>query len=146
MDPTILNGKRKASELDDDPQITDRQAHPQPRPFDPPLESDGDSDDDGKSSASESEARGATARAPIDDGARWLDKKRGLSGKAVHAERQQLALSGTSEIDLSSPFFRNILDEPTKSRFQMSTTAKSLDPPLKTLSKAIPKASDWDSW
>jgi hypothetical protein len=60
-------------------------------------------------------ANEVTGRVPIDDDARWLDKKCGLHGRAIHAERQRLALAGVSDVDLSSPFFCDILDEASKS-------------------------------
>ncbi|KAF9240037.1 hypothetical protein BU15DRAFT_74264 [Melanogaster broomeanus] len=135
-------------------------APPQPRPFESPAESDDDSDCEGEFGSSDTTGLGwsgsfqvcqranedsGTAGVPVDNGARWLDKKRGLSGRAIHAERQRLALAGVSEIELSSPFFRDILDEPPKSRFQTSSTAKPVDTSSKMLSKAVPKASDWDT-
>ncbi|KAF9241149.1 hypothetical protein BU15DRAFT_73625 [Melanogaster broomeanus] len=149
VDATVLSHKRKASQLGEDPPPIGR-APPQPRPFESPAESDDDSDYEGEFGSSDTTGVAAdsdgTAGAPVDDGARWLDKKRGLSGKAIHAERQRLALAGVSEIELSSPFFHDILDEPPKSRFQTSSTAKPVDTSSKMLSKAVPKASDWDSW
>ena len=104
-------------------------------PFDPPLESDDDLDDDGKSSASDLEAGGATARAPIIQLATVFVGLTRSGDWAEGQECQQLVLTRTSEIDLSSPVFRDILDEPTKSRFQMSMTAKSLDPSSKCCRK-----------
>ncbi|KIK81115.1 hypothetical protein PAXRUDRAFT_833085 [Paxillus rubicundulus Ve08.2h10] len=85
-------------------------------------------------------------RGMIDDGACWLDKRRKLQGAAVHAECKRLTLGGQSDIDLSSSFFCDVLDDAAKSRSQVLPTLKTNMLPAKTSSKAIPKASDWESW
>ncbi|KIK74577.1 hypothetical protein PAXRUDRAFT_835946 [Paxillus rubicundulus Ve08.2h10] len=71
-------------------------------------------------------------RGMIDDGACWLDKR--------------LTFSGRSDIDLSLSFFHDVLDNAAKSHSQVLPTLKTNMLPAKTLSKAVPKASDWESW
>ncbi|KAF9237836.1 hypothetical protein BU15DRAFT_75631 [Melanogaster broomeanus] len=114
VDATVLSHKRKASQLGEDPPAIGC-APPQPQLFESPAESDDDLDCEGEFGSSDTTGLAAdsdgTAGVPVDDGARWLDKKRGLSGRAIHAERQRLALAGVSELELSSPFFCDILDE-----------------------------------
>ncbi|KIJ59093.1 hypothetical protein HYDPIDRAFT_162797 [Hydnomerulius pinastri MD-312] len=145
MEATISSSKRKASELGEDSPVPGP-ARPQPRPFDPPADEDSESDTELGNMIDGAE-RG-TEHSPIDDGARWLDKKRKLRGAAVLAERKKFTLGGRSDIDLSSPFFRDVLDDATKSRSQLPTASKTNMVPAKLAPKVVPnsKVSDWESW
>ena len=147
MDATISDSGRKRNiselQLDNSEDHSAHRAPPQPQPFDlhmPDSESDDDSDIDttGK--------EGSMATHTIDGGARWLDTKPGLRGRGVYAVRQRLALTGVDDFELSSPNFRGILDEGSKSCFQTTTETKGAITLPKTVLKAAPSPTDWDTW
>ncbi|KIK80811.1 hypothetical protein PAXRUDRAFT_157641, partial [Paxillus rubicundulus Ve08.2h10] len=91
----------------------------QPRPFNAPTDSDDESDVEPSAVNDEAES------GMIDDGARWLDKRRKLRGAAIS---------------------RDVLDDAAKSRSQAPPALKTNTLPAKASSKAVPKASDWESW
>ena len=88
MDTTIAGLKRKASNLDEeqDSDVVGLGGRPlQPRPFDPHDDEDSKFEPDPAAKSNPTPLDGTDQ---IDDGIHWLNRKRGLYGKAVCAERR----------------------------------------------------------
>ena len=89
--------------------------------------------------------------ADIDDGNTWLDEAHQLDPQAVGAERHTFTLGGRTDIDLSSPYLRDILsdtdvyqvpthDSPGTS--EHNSTASRSGP---ATGKPLPASTDWES-
>ncbi|KIJ10439.1 hypothetical protein PAXINDRAFT_16590 [Paxillus involutus ATCC 200175] len=72
------------------------------------------------------------------------DDESDVEPSAVNDEMERGMID--DDIDLSSFFFHNVLDDAAKSRSQALPALKMNMLPAKTSSKAVSKASDWESW
>ncbi|KIK71982.1 hypothetical protein PAXRUDRAFT_836547 [Paxillus rubicundulus Ve08.2h10] len=85
----------------------------------------------------------------VDDGNDWLDELRQLDPEAVGAERRMFTLGGCTDINLSSPYLRNILSNTNVAQTHVHDTAGiSTTNPRGSTAAAMPPLADteWESW
>ncbi|KAF8451153.1 ribonuclease H-like domain-containing protein [Boletus edulis BED1] len=129
-------GKRASDEVDED-SLALPNIRSAPRPRRMQVEN---LDDGSNSPASDT----------FDDGNTWLDAPRQLEPETAKAERAVFTLGGRSDIDITSPFLRDILcdaDTPPKQRGDMAGKDKTSSGGVTTpASNAPPASSDWETW
>jgi hypothetical protein len=147
--------KRTASALEDDETILDGaiavqpgRSPPQPHPFDPEIESS-----DSETGSDDSELGGIglpghlQEQTPIDDNAHWLNKTQKARGRSGHIVRNDFTIGGRTDIDLTSPFFHNVLDDNPKPSIPVAAAnTKTKESSVGEAVKAIPNVSEWENW
>ncbi|KAJ8585242.1 hypothetical protein M405DRAFT_865549 [Rhizopogon salebrosus TDB-379] len=123
MNATIL-GSRTSSEISEDLPLPGRRP-PQPRPFNPQLD-------------------GADTVCYPDDGAEWLNGRRGFPREFEEVDGGSFKLTGASaNIELRSPYLRDLLDETPRNTVKASVAAGvSVHASLST-SDTLPDANAW---
>ncbi|KIK81753.1 hypothetical protein PAXRUDRAFT_832632 [Paxillus rubicundulus Ve08.2h10] len=84
----------------------------------------------------------------IDDGNEWLDEPRRLAPEAVGAERRMCTLGSRTDINLSSPYLRNILSNTNVAQAHVHNTAGISTKDPRGSAAAMPPLADteWESW
>ncbi|KAF9241270.1 hypothetical protein BU15DRAFT_73385 [Melanogaster broomeanus] len=92
---------------------------------------------------------GGAATSIIDDGNDWLNEPHQLDPGAVGAERHVFTLGGRTDINLSSPYLRDILSDTNVAQTHVQdTVGTSIKDPRGSAAAAMPPPADteWESW